>query len=65
MDIKNKIEEILLTDYQYIDCYTVDKLLVLFAVSKRHLIENILDDVKQSHSEYAVEKIESYLDDDC
>lgn len=35
MDIKNKIEEILLTDYQYIDCYTVDKLLDLFAVSRR------------------------------
>ena len=35
MDIKNKIEEILLTDYQYIDRYTVDKLLDLFAVSGR------------------------------
>lgn len=35
MDIKNKIEEILLTDYQYVDCYTVDKLLDLFAVSGR------------------------------
>lgn len=35
MDIKNKIEEILLTDYQYVDCYTVDKLLDLFAVSRR------------------------------
>lgn len=33
MDIKNKIEEILLTEYQYIDCYTVNKLLDLFAVS--------------------------------
>ena len=32
MDIKNKIEEILLTDYQYVDCYTVDKLLDLFVV---------------------------------
>ena len=42
-----------------------EQLLLLFSVSKRHLIENILDDVKQSHSEYAVEKIESYLDDDC
>jgi len=44
---------------------TADKLLLLFSISKRHLIENILDDVKQSHSEYAVEKIESYLDDGC
>ena len=41
------------------------ELLNLYAVSKRHLIENIIDDVKQSHSEYAVEKIESYLDDGC
>ena len=41
------------------------RILNLFAVSKRHLIENIIDDVKQSHSEYAVEKIESYLDDGC
>jgi hypothetical protein len=40
-------------------------LLDLFSVSKRHLLENIIDDVKQSHSEYAVEKIESYLDDGC
>jgi hypothetical protein len=40
-------------------------LLSLFSVSKRHLLENIIDDVKQSHSEYAVEKIESYLDDGC
>ena len=42
-----------------------EQLLLLFSVSKRHLIESILDDVKQSHSEYAIEKIESYLDDGC
>lgn len=41
------------------------KLLHLFSVSKRHLVENILDDVKQSHPEYAIEKIENYLDDGC
>ena len=41
------------------------ELLNLYAVSKRHLLENIIDDVKQSHSEYAIEKIESYLDDGC
>ena len=41
------------------------ELLNLYAVSKRHLLESIIDDVKQSHSEYAVEKIESYLDDGC
>ena len=41
------------------------ELLNLYAVSKRHLIKNIIDDVKQSHSEYAIEKIESYLDDGC
>ena len=43
----------------------MQEILLLFGVSKRHLIESILDDVKQSHSEYAVEKIESYLDDGC
>lgn len=42
-----------------------EQLLDLFGASKRQLIENILYDVKQSHSEYAVEKIESYLDDGC
>lgn len=42
-----------------------EQLLLLFSVSKRHLIESIIEDVKQSHSEYAVEKIESYLDDGC
>ena len=41
------------------------ELLNLYTVSKRHLLESIIDDVKQSHSEYAVEKIESYLDDGC
>ncbi len=41
------------------------ELLNLYAVSKRHLLESIIDDVKQSHSEYAIEKIESYLDDGC
>ena len=35
MIIKEQIEEILLTDYQYVDCYTVQKLLDLFAVSGR------------------------------
>ena len=39
------------------------ELLNLYAVSKRHLLESIIDDVKQSHSEYAIEKMESYLDD--
>jgi diphthamide biosynthesis methyltransferase len=34
MNIKEQIEEILLTDYQYVDCYTVQKLLDLFAVIK-------------------------------
>ena len=37
-----------------------EQLLLLFSVS-----ESIIDDVKQSHSEYAIEKIESYLDDGC
>lgn len=42
-----------------------EQLLLLFSVRKRHLIESILEDVKQSYSEYAVETIESYLDDGC
>lgn len=41
------------------------ELLNLYAVSKRHLLESIIDDIKQSHSEYAIEKMESYLDDVC
>ena len=41
------------------------ELLNLYAVSKRHLLESIIDDIKQSHSEYAIEKVESYLDDGC
>jgi len=35
MDIKTKIEEILLIDYGYADCYTVDKLLDLFVGTYR------------------------------
>ena len=44
-DMKEQIEEILLTDYQYVDCYTVQKLLDLFAVSWRneHIITNEKD----------------------
>jgi len=41
------------------------ELLNLYAVSKRHLLESIIDDIKQSHSEYTIEKMESYLDDGC
>ena len=47
--------------YSELEC----ELLNLYDISKRHLLENIIDDVKQSHSEYVIEKIESYLDDGC
>jgi hypothetical protein len=43
----------------------IDKLLILYIVSKRHLIEEILDDVNSCHGEYASEKVQAYLDDGC
>jgi len=66
--MKDKIKEILIDVYQINGRYedeAAERISRLFSVSKRHLIESILDDVRQSHSEYAVEKIESYLDDGC
>ena len=65
--MRDKIEEICnkLNREQLSVFGATNELLDLFSVSERHLIESILDDVKQSHSEYAVEKIESYLDDGC
>ena len=64
--MEEKIDQILLANFKEGDWQEARKqLLLLFSVSKRHLIENIIDDVKQSHSEYAIEKIESYLDDVC
>ena len=66
MDIKNKIEEILLTDYQYIDCYTVDKLLDLFAVSGRsELLKAFVEFYnyrQNSDTRICYDEIDIYLD---
>jgi hypothetical protein len=43
----------------------IDKLLILYSVSKRHLIEEILHDVNSCDGEYASEKVKDYLDDGC
>jgi hypothetical protein len=43
----------------------IDQLLVLYNVSKRHLIEEMLEDMKGVHSEYHKECVEDYLDDGC
>jgi hypothetical protein len=42
-----------------------DQVLLLFSVSKRYLLESILEDCKSSFSEYHYEIVESYLDDGC
>jgi len=65
MNIKEKIEEILLADFGCFDDFTVDKLLDLFAIKKRHLLESIIEDMDDKHSEYHREVVESYLDDGC
>ena len=60
--MEEQIDQILLANFREGDWQEARKqLLLLFSVSKRHLVESILDDVKQSHSEYAVEKIKSFL----
>lgn len=69
MDIKNKIEEILLTDYQYVDCYTVDKLLDLFAVSGRSeqlvsfLQWYVKDEAQRENKELITSIVERYLNE--
>lgn len=42
-----------------------EELLNLFSVSKRQLIESILEDCKSAHSEYHQDILEGYLADDC
>ena len=37
----------------------------LFAVSKRNLLESILEDMENKHPEYHREVVEDYLDDGC
>lgn len=43
----------------------VSELLDLFAVSKRHLLESILEDMDGKYPEYHREIVENYLDDGC
>ena len=42
-----------------------EQLLILFSVSKRHLLESILEDMDGKHSEYHCEVVKNYLDDGC
>ena len=42
-----------------------EQLLYLFAVSKRHLLESILEDMDDKYPEYHREVVEDYLDDGC
>lgn len=41
------------------------ELLNLYAVSKRHLLESVLEDMDGKHPEYHREVVENYLDDGC
>ncbi len=43
----------------------VSELLDLFAVSKLHLLESILEDMDGKYPEYHREIVENYLDDGC
>lgn len=43
----------------------IESLLILYNVSKRHLLESLLEDMKGKHSEYHSEIVEDYLDDGC
>ena len=47
------------------DKYLQENFFRLFAVSKRHLLESILEDMDGKHPEYHREVVESYLDDGC
>jgi hypothetical protein len=67
MDMKAEILEIITQHkYEHISSeQAVSELFDLFAISKRHLIESILEDMNNKHSEYHREIVESYLDDGC
>ena len=43
----------------------VSELLDLFAVSKRHLLESIIEDMDGKYPEYHYDVVEGYLDDGC
>jgi hypothetical protein len=61
MNIKEQIEEILLTEYQYIDILTVQKLLGLFNVSKSACIHPV-DKVWNYNGKRFCEKCNSWLE---
>jgi hypothetical protein len=44
---------------------TANQLLDLFVVSKRELLESIIEDMDGKHPEYHREIVEDYLDDFC
>lgn len=54
-----------LNDVQIAVTEAQEQLLLLFSVSKRHLLESIIEDMDGKHSEYHREVVENYLDDGC
>lgn len=65
--MKKQINDLLLKMQTGENCIgdTANQLLDLFAVSKRHLLESILEDIDGKHPEYHREVVENYLDDGC
>jgi hypothetical protein len=66
MNIKEQIEEILLTDYQYVDCYSVQKLLDLFSASGRSeqllaVAEYVYNHFDDSSSKAARDYLQDFL----
>ena len=66
-DMKNKIEDICnkLNREQLSVFGATKELLILFSVSKRHLVESILEEMNGRHPEYYKEVVEDFLDDGC
>ena len=62
-EIKKILQDYMLTDLPLNDA--TQRVLDLFVVSKRHLLESILEDMDGKHPEYHREVIECYLDDGC
>ena len=65
--MKNKIEEICnKLNREQLSVYgATEELLILFSVSKRHLVESILEEMNGRHPEYYKEVVEDFLDDGC
>ena len=64
--MEEKIDNILLANFKDGDWQTARKqLLDLFSVSKRHLLESILEDMNGKYTEYHLEVVKNYLDDGC